>query len=100
MINEALLLLSLLLPNASNVTTHNISYASTDYGTYVADSSSFTRIGGSNMALALECKDGYVYDQIDIYKHPFTESSDLYLYKVTAQFTPGVVANANGTNFA
>ncbi len=51
MINEALLLLSLLLPNTSNVTTHNISYASTDYGTYVADSSSFTRIGETSFAL-------------------------------------------------
>lgn len=96
MIEEAIMLLSLLLPNSSNVTQHAIVPAD-DYDTYVPDSSTFTRIGGSDIHSVLECEDGYVYDQIDIYKHPFTESSDLYLYKVTAAFTPGVVANANGT---
>ena len=99
MIEEAVLLLSLLIPNANNVTQHKIVPAN-DYGTSVADSSSFTRIGGSTLSRVLECEDGYVYDQIDIYKHPFTESSDLYLYKVTAQFTPGVVANANGVKMS
>ncbi len=99
MIEEAILLLSLLIPNANNVTQYEI-VPIEDYQTSVADSSSFTRIGGSALHRVLECEDGYVYDQIDIYKHPFTESSDLYLYKVTAQFTPGIVANNNGTKMS
>lgn len=87
MVTEFLSLLSVLLQCTNQPVQTNVSYQ--DEGVLVSDSSSFTRIGGSSLHKVLDCEDGYIYDQIDIYKHPYTESSDLYLFKVSAQFTPG-----------
>lgn len=95
MVTEFLSLLSVLLQCTNQPVQTNVSYQ--DEGVLVSDSSSFTRIGGSSLHKVLDCEDGYIYDQIDIYKHPYTESSDLYLFKVSAQFTPGIVALQNNT---
>ena len=98
MVAETLSLLSILLNCTSEPMQNRVIYDN-DVD-YVSDSSSFTHIGGSGPSKVLECPDGYVYDQVDVFKHSYTESSDLYLYKVTAQFTPGAVANRNNTKRA
>ena len=91
MISEMLTLLSLLVSNTGAISTHEVALAYDD-DTSTVD---FYRIGGGNPTKVLDCPDGYIYQQIDVYKHSYTNLSDLYLYKVDAQFVPGHVARQN-----
>ncbi|MBO8427883.1 MAG: hypothetical protein IAC58_05000 [Firmicutes bacterium] len=44
----------------------------------------------------IDFPDAYVYVNYNVKKFRYTENSDLYLLNVSAEFTPGVVAKANG----
>lgn len=98
MVTEFMSLLSVLLSCTNKPVQNGVVYQNN--ANSVSDSSSFTYLGGSNLSKVLECESGYVYDKIDIYKHPYTESSDLYLLKVVSQFTPGIVAFQNNTKMS
>ncbi len=96
MISEMLTLLSLLVSNTGAISTHSVAleYDETSSSSTV----DFYRIGGTSSPVkVLDCPDGYIYQQIDVYKHAYTNLSDLYLYKVDAQFVPGHVARLNST---
>ena len=97
MIHEMMAILALLVPDSNKILMNNV-VKETNSSSF--DGASFLRIGGSDFFKALECKDGYVNSKIDIYKHSFTEASDLYLYKVVSQFVPGVVANENNNKMS
>ena len=59
--------------------------------------SPFSLLGGyPEPYKVLECDDGYVYYNLEIYKACYTIYSNLYLLHIESVFTPGYVANMNG----
>lgn len=66
-----------------------------------SNSISFSFIGTySNYAKVIDEEEGYVYYNIFIYKAPFTDRSDLYLFHCDTRFTPGHAAyNAGFTDY-
>ncbi len=92
MVSEMLMLLSLLVSNSGTISTHD--YALISDGT--STSSSFTEIAGdSKPHTVLNCPDGFIEEQVAVFKHAYTQKSDLYLYKVIANFVPGHAARTD-----
>jgi len=55
----------------------------------------FDTLGGFSNAKIIDCKDGYVYYNLDISKTEYTDKSNLYLVHTLTQFTPGYVTKLN-----
>lgn len=55
----------------------------------------FDTLGGFPNAKIIDCKDGYVYYNLDISKTKYTNKSNLYLVHTLTQFTPGYVTKLN-----
>ncbi len=97
MISEVMMLLSLLVSNSGTISTHDYALTSNE----ALSTSSFTEITGDKKAhKVLDCPDGYVMEQVTVFKHSYTANSDLYLYKVSSEFVPGIYARAQGSKQA
>lgn len=94
MIEESIITLSMLFNYSFCYVDYKINSINT-IDNY-SSNTTFSLLGGfPSKALVLDCKDGYVYYNMDVYKLPYTSKSNLYLIHVITDWTPGYIAYKN-----
>jgi hypothetical protein len=94
MLQESILAFTIMVASSPCYVDYNVDSIATINSTN--NENNFTLLGGfPSKALVLDCKDGYVYYNMEVYKTPYTTKSNLYLLHVITEWTPGYIAYKN-----